>query len=66
MQTIQVLQFGLVGLGFIGSLYAAYRIAKSYHPGRAVWGTFVPYAALMVVLGIINIVLFTFPMAMRM
>ena len=63
---IQALQFGLVGLGLLGSLYTAYRIARAnYTPGQ-VWGTFLPYAVLMVVLGAINIYLFVLPMAMRM
>lgn len=64
--TIQLLQFGLVGLGFIGSLYIVYRIAQSNHQGRLVWATVAPYAVLMVLLGILNVVLFTLPMAMRM
>ena len=66
MGTIQFLQFGLLALGFIGSLYVAYKISKSNHPDGNVWGTFIPYAALMVVLTIMNVVLFTLPMAMRM
>jgi hypothetical protein len=64
--TIQVLQFGLIGLGFIGSLYIVYRIAKSNHKGGLVWATVAPYAILMVLLGVLNIILFTLPMAMRM
>ena len=66
MATIQLLQFGLLGLGFIGSLYVAYRIAKMNNTSGNVWGTFVPYAVLMVVLTVMNVVLFTLPMAMRM
>jgi hypothetical protein len=66
MATIQFLQFGLLALGFIGSLYVAYRIAKMNNTSRNVWGTFVPYAALMVVLTVMNVILFTLPMAMRM
>lgn len=66
METIQILQFGLIGLGFIASLYAAYRISKSYHQGSEARATFASFAVLMVVLGIINVALFTFPMAMRM
>jgi ferredoxin len=66
MQEIQWLQFGLIALGFIGSLYTAYRISKSNHSGEKVWGTFTPFAVLMVVLTIMNVVLFTLPMAMRM
>ena len=64
--TIQFLQFGLLALGFIGSLYVAYRVAKLNSGSGNVWGTFVPYAVLMVVLTIMNVILFTLPMAMRM
>jgi hypothetical protein len=63
---IQMLQFGLIGLGFLGSLYTAYRIAKAAHSKEKVWGTFVPYAVLMIILGVINVYLFVLPMAMRM
>jgi len=66
MGAIQFLQFSLLALGFIGSLFVAYKISKSNHPDGKVWGTFVPYAILMVVLTIMNVVLFTLPMAMRM
>ena len=66
MGSIQVMQFGLIGLGLIGSLYAAYRIARANHQGRAIWMTFAPYAVLMVFLGILNVLLFMLPMAMRM
>ena len=64
--TIQLLQFGLIGLGFLGSLYTAYRIAKANYAPEKLWGTFAPYAVLMVILGIINVYLFVLPMAMRM
>jgi hypothetical protein len=64
--TIQILQFGLIGLGFLGSLYIVYRIASTYYEGEVVWATFKPYAVLMGCLGILNIVLFTLPMGMRM
>jgi polyferredoxin len=66
METIQFLQYGLIVLGFIGSLYTAYRVAKNNHSGRQVWRTFTPYAALVVVLTIMNVYLFVLPMAMRM
>jgi polyferredoxin len=65
MATIQFLQFGLIALGFIGSLYTAYRIAKT-HNAEKVWTTFAPYAVLMVVLAAINVYLFILPMSMRM
>ena len=66
MSTIQVLQFSLIALGLIGSLYTAYRIAKTNNANGKVWATFIPYAALIVILTAINVVLFTLPMAMRM
>jgi hypothetical protein len=65
LATIQVLQYVLIGLGLLGSPYAAYRIAKS-HYGASTWTTFIPYAALVLVLGGINVGLFMLPMAMRM
>lgn len=66
METIQILQFGLIGLGFVGSLYAAYRISKLNHPNGKAWTTFAPFAVLMVILTAMNIYLFILPMAMRM
>ena len=66
METIQFLQYGLIALGFIGSLYTAYRVAKNNHSGTLAWRTFTPYAVLIVVLTIMNVYLFILPMAMRM
>jgi hypothetical protein len=66
METIQFLQYSLIALGFIGSLYTAYRVAKNNHSGPQLWRTFAPYAALVVVLTIMNVYLFVLPMAMRM
>ena len=65
-EVIQMLQFGLVGLGFVGSLYTIYRIAKANYASDKVWGTVAPYFALLTILGAINIYLFVLPMAMRM
>ena len=56
----------VVALGILGSLYAAYRIATSNYGAARVRSTFAPYAALVTVLGAINIYLFVLPMAMRM
>jgi polyferredoxin len=65
--TIQVMQYALVALGVLGSLYAAYRIAKSnFAASKKTWASFAPYAALVALLGAINVVLFVLPMAMRM
>lgn len=63
---IQVLQFGLIALGLIGSLYTVYRIAQSNYPKGQVWATCAPYTVLLVVFTAMNVVLFSLPMAMRM
>jgi hypothetical protein len=64
--TLQAVQYLLIGLGLLGSLYAAYRIAKSHYGAGQSWPTFLPYATLVVILGIMNVGLFMLPMAMRM
>lgn len=63
--TIQLLQYLLVLAGVAGSAYTAYRISgkAGERSGAAVW---MPIAALIVVLGIVNLVLFYLPMEMRM
>jgi polyferredoxin len=66
METIQILQYGLIALGFAGSLYTAYRVAGNHHSGTVAWKTFAPFAVLIVVLTIMNVYLFVLPMAMRM
>jgi polyferredoxin len=63
--TIQILQYTLILLGTIGSLYTAYRISRSNYPNKK-WATLLPYSILILSLGVINIVLFSLPMAMRM
>ena len=65
METIQILQYGLIVLGFLGSLYTAYRISKNNPSEGKVWATFAPYAVLIVVLTVMNVYLFMLPMAMR-
>jgi hypothetical protein len=64
--TIQLLQYILVALGILGSLYTAYRIARGNYGAARTWAAFGPYAALVAVLGAINLYLFILPMAMRM
>ena len=66
MATIQTLQFSLLGLGFLGSLYTVHRIAQANYAREVAWATFTPYAVLMGTLGLLNVVLFTLPMSMRM
>ncbi len=63
--TIQILQYALIALGVIGSLYTAYRLSARNFPGKR-WPTLLPYGALILFLGIINTILFSLPMAMRM
>lgn len=65
--TIQTLQYILIAFGTLGSIYTAYRLVKSNADTREKTPrTFIPFALLMIVFGIINIYLFMQPMAMRM
>ena len=65
--TIQLLQYGLIGLGLVGSLYTAYRIARHNADGAArPLAAFVPTATLITLLAVVNVGLFMLPMAMRM
>jgi hypothetical protein len=64
--TIQVLQYMLIVLGVFGSLYTAYRIARSQYGAGRTWAAFLPYAGLIAILGVMNVYLFILPMAMRM
>jgi ferredoxin len=62
---IQVLQFGLLGLGIAGSLFAAYKISQRSAAGtgraRGLW----PYVVVIALFGLVNLYLFTLPMAHR-
>jgi hypothetical protein len=65
--TIQVLQYILIFLGTFGSIYVAYRLAKSHYGEQAhTLKILLPYIALIVLFSLINIVLFLMPMSMRM
>jgi polyferredoxin len=63
---IQLLQYGLIILGVLGSMYAAYRISQSNYKPTSRWLNFAPYAMLIFLLGLINFGLFMLPMSMRM
>ncbi|MBI5879893.1 MAG: 4Fe-4S binding protein [Chloroflexi bacterium] len=63
---IQVMQYGLIVLGALASLYAVYAISKNHYGQRRQRGALISYAALVAVLFGINVWLFTLPMAMRM
>lgn len=58
--TVQILQYVTVVLGLAGSVYTVYRIGN-----RASWKKLLPYYALMLVLALINIYLFSLPMMHR-
>lgn len=58
--TVHMLQYIIVVLGLVGSSYTVYRIGN-----RASWKKLLPYYALMVLLTIINIYLFSLPMSHR-
>ncbi|MDD3893904.1 MAG: 4Fe-4S binding protein [Syntrophomonadaceae bacterium] len=65
-ETIQMLQFSLIGLGALLSLYTAYRVAKSNFTVGKVVSSLVPVACFILLLTFINLYLFTLPMAHRM
>ncbi|WP_245701252.1 hypothetical protein [Sanguibacter gelidistatuariae] len=65
--TIQVLQFALLGLGVAGSSYTARRIAhRRYRTSARRRATLIPYAAIIALLGAMNVWMFLLPMAHRM
>ena len=63
--TIQALQYTLIVAGGAVSLYAAYRIARTAYGSRTGTRSLLPYAALLLLLSIINIGLFILPMSHR-
>lgn len=66
--TIQALQYILIVIGAIGSIYTAYKIAKNNYgsKGNKSIGSSIVYAVLVIILAVANIILFALPMAMRM
>jgi hypothetical protein len=58
------LELGLLGLGWLGSLLVAYRLADREAKGRA-WATFLPWAALLSLLFAAALWLMGQPMEMR-
>ena len=66
-QTIQVLQFIMLALGLVGSLYTMRRIAyRKYSNPTIRRATQLPYTILITLLVALNVALFLLPMAMRM
>lgn len=64
--TIEILQYTLLGLGTLASIYTAYRIAKANYKENEVIGSLIPYAILILGLVAFNVYLFLLPMAHRM
>ncbi len=65
--TIQILQWGLILLGGLGSLYTAYRIAQARtKASERLWPLLAPSATLIVTFTLLNLWLFTLPMPHRM
>ena len=63
--TIQALQFIMIAIGTIGSIYTVYKISKNNYESKTVSTTIV-YTVLLILLAVVNIMLFSLPMAMRM
>jgi len=63
-QAVYPLELGLLGLGLLGSLLVAYRIAEREYPQRPV-RTFAPWAGLCVLLWAVALWLLSQPMEMR-
>lgn len=66
-ETIQIMQFVILGLGLWGSLYTAKRITfRRYSNSRVRRATLTPYVILIGLLTALNVGLFLLPMAHRM
>lgn len=65
--TIRILQFMILALGFVGSVYTVKRITnRRYSAPTTRRATMFPYIVLVSALGALNVVMFVFPMAHRM
>jgi hypothetical protein len=63
---IQMLQFGLLVLGVLASLYTVYRVARRQYPAATTYRkVIVSYAVLVVALAALNTWMFTMPMMHR-
>lgn len=58
--TVQLLQYAIIILGFFGSSYTAYKLGS-----KSKFTSMMPYYALMILLALINIYLFSLPMNHR-
>ncbi|MDR3598901.1 MAG: 4Fe-4S binding protein [Desulfosporosinus sp.] len=64
--TIQIMQYFLVIIGTLGSLYASYRIAKKNYGVSKALSVSMPYLTVILLFGILNFLTFTVRMSMRM
>lgn len=64
-QTIQLLQFTVLGLGVAGSIFTAWKIANRNRAGESALKAFWPHLAVLILFGIVNVYLFTLPMSHR-
>ena len=65
-ETIQILQYILIVIGALGSIYTVYKIAKHPYGNKNSIKTTVVYTILLVFLAVVNLILFALPMEMRM
>lgn len=63
--TVKALQFVLIGLGTITSVYTAYRIAQTHFTDMPKQRSFLPVVILVLALALFNVYLFVQPMAHR-
>ena len=63
--TIQALQFAVLALGIGGSFFTAYKIAQRRHGEAPTLRALVPQLVVLVIFGLVNVYLFTLPMAHR-
>lgn len=64
--TIQILQYTLLMIGAVGSVYTVHRIAKSHYSSTKIMRSAVPFTLLIVILTVANIYFFMLPMMHRM
>ncbi|MGE5372798.1 MAG: 4Fe-4S binding protein [Solirubrobacterales bacterium] len=63
---IEMMQYTLVILGMLGSLYTVYRIARHRYPNAKLFPVVLPYMTIIALFGIVNYLTFTVRMGMRM
>ncbi|SHH17189.1 4Fe-4S binding protein [Desulfosporosinus lacus] len=64
--TIQIMQYVLVIAGTLGSLYTAYRIAKTNYGAKKALSVAMPYLVIISIFGVLNFLTFVVRMSMRM